>query len=59
MTSFPPRDILNIHLQNMATNTPTSITVAHGDGIGPEIQNVGQAILPAAGFQAGSKRVGK
>jgi hypothetical protein len=48
---------------DMPTKTP--ITVAYGDGIGPEIMNatlpvsrwpkvnrVGQAILPAAAFQA-------
>jgi isocitrate dehydrogenase len=43
---------LEIHPENMATPTPhtaTPITVAHGDGIGPEIMAATLAILKAGG----------
>ncbi len=40
-----------LHFCTMKKNTPTPITIAKGDGIGPEIMNATLRILEAAGAQ--------
>jgi isocitrate dehydrogenase len=45
---------MNVHVSasnaaSMATRTPTPITVAYGDGIGPEIMKASLKVLDAAG----------